>query len=290
MKKRIFMLLCVFTMLLCALPVTAGADVGPKDAATIYLTNPPAGNYYIDLLYINDYESSLYDRNHYDNTAGTEGAQLVPSDEAALRDAAPEGWTFVILDGTPAPTWARIDNDEHIIEYSYFGVPDSFRIMIADENGVQISEPVERTMLQQSFYYDCAANTLTPTGSVVQSYVKQIASTLLPTLLIEGLLLLPFGFSLRRCWKVFLLANLGTQVLMTATLGIAAMQGALWRADLLFVPVEFVIFLIEALVYRRWLHSDKPNPHPVIYALTANILSGACTVMSLHLLLDWVMF
>ena len=46
---------------------------------------------------------------------------------------------------------------------------------------------------------------------------------------------------------------------MTATLGIAAMQGALWARDLLFVPVEFVIFLIEALVYRRWLHSDKPN-------------------------------
>ena len=115
-------------------------------------------------------------------------------------------------------------------------------------------------------------------------------STLLPTLVIEGLLLIPFGFPLRRNWKVFLLTNLGTQVLLTATLGIMAMQGQLWRVDLLFVPVELVIFAIEALVYRRRLHTDRPNPHPVVYALTANILSGACSVFSLHLLLDWVMF
>ena len=124
----------------------------------------------------------------------------------ALRDAAPEGWTFVILDGTPAPTWARIDNDEHIIEYSYFGVPDSFRIMIADENGVQISEPVERTMLQQSFYYDCAANTLTPTGSVVQSYVKQIASTCFHAADRRSAAPSVRLFAARN-WKVFLLAT-----------------------------------------------------------------------------------
>lgn len=290
MRKKLCILLCLFTMLLCALPVTAGADVGPKDEVTIYLMNPPAGSYYIDLLYINDYESRLYTPNEYRYTAGADGALLHPADEAALRDAAPEGWTFVMLDGTPAPTWARIDNDAHTIEYSYFGVPDAFRIILEDESGVQVSEPIERTMLQQSFYYDCTTNTLTPTGSVVRSYTKQILSTLLPTLVIEGLLLIPFGFPLRRNWKVFLLTNLGTQVLLTATLGIMAMQGQLWRVDLLFVPVELVIFAIEALVYRRRLHTDQPNPHPVVYALTANILSGACSVFSLHLLLDWVMF
>ena len=155
---------------------------------------------------------------------------------------------------------------------------------------MQVSEPVERTMFHQFFRYDCASNTLVPTGSVVRSYAKQILSTLLPTLLVEGLLLIPFGFPLRRNWKVFLLANLGTQVLLTATLGFVAMQGALWSVYLLFVPVELVIFVTEALVYRRRLHSNQPEPHPVVYALTANILSGACSVASLQLLLDWVMF
>lgn len=101
MRKKLFMLFCLFTMLLCVLPVTAGADVGPKDEATIYLMNPPAGSYYIDLLYINDYESRLYTPNEYRYTAGADGALLHPADEAALRDAAPEGWMFVMLDGTP---------------------------------------------------------------------------------------------------------------------------------------------------------------------------------------------
>ena len=290
MRKKLCMLFCVFTTLLCALPVTAGADVGPKDEATSCLTNLPEGSYYVDLLYINDYKSRLYDRNEYRYTTGSDGALLRPADEAALRDAAPAGWTFVMLDGTPAPTWAHIDNTAHTIEYGYFGLPDAFRVIFADESGVQVSEPVERTMFHQCFRYDCASNTLVPTGSVVRSYAKQILSTLLPTLLVEGLLLIPFGFPLRRNWKVFLLANLGTQVLLTATLGFVAMQGALWSVYLLFVPVELVIFVTEALVYRRRLHSNQPEPHPVVYALTANILSGACSVASLQLLLDWVMF
>ena len=289
MRKKLRTLLCTALLLLCALPVTAGADTGPKDKATIYLVHPPAGNYYIGLLYVSDDTSSLYDRNHYDSTAGTNGAQLRPADQAVLRDAAPDGWTFVILDGTPAPTWAQIDNENHIIEYRYFGVPDAFRVILAGENGVQVSEPIGRTMLQQSFYYDCASNTLTPTGSALHSYAKQIASTLLPTLLIEGLLLLLFGFPLKRNWKVFLLTNLSTQVLLTATLGILAMQGQLLLADLLFLPVELVIFMLEALIYRRRLHTDQPNPHPVVYALAANSLSGICGMVSLHLLLDLVM-
>lgn len=45
MRKKLCMLFCVFTTLLCALPVTAGADVGPKDEATICLTNLPEGSY-----------------------------------------------------------------------------------------------------------------------------------------------------------------------------------------------------------------------------------------------------
>ena len=45
MRKKLCMLFCVFTTLLCALPVTAGADVGPKDEATICLANLPEGSY-----------------------------------------------------------------------------------------------------------------------------------------------------------------------------------------------------------------------------------------------------
>ena len=89
MRKKLRTLLCTALLLLCALPVTAGADTGPKDKATIYLVHPPAGNYYIDLLYVSDDTSSLYDRNHYDSTAGTNGAQLRPADQAVLRDAPP---------------------------------------------------------------------------------------------------------------------------------------------------------------------------------------------------------
>ena len=67
------------------------------------------------------------------------------------------------------------------------------------------------------------------------------------------------------------------------------MQGQLLLADLLFLPVELVIFMLEALIYRRRLHTDQPNPHPVVYALVANSLSGICGMVSLHLLLDLVM-
>ena len=65
---------------------------------------------------------------------------------------------------------------------------------------------MKRTQLQQIFTCDFADNTV-KTGNPLLTYLKQFASSLLPTLLIEGILLLPFGFWDRRNAKLFLVVK-----------------------------------------------------------------------------------
>ena len=95
--------------------------------------------------------------------------------------------------------------------FSYFGTPDTFRIAVYDDSQqkVNFSEVMKRTQLQQVFTCDFADNTV-KTGNPLLTYLKQFASSLLPTLLLEGILLLPFGFWDRRNAKLFFVVNIGT--------------------------------------------------------------------------------
>ena len=46
----------------------------------------------------------------------------------------------------------------------------------------------------------------------------------IPTLVIEGVILLLFGFSLKKNWKAFLLVNIITQIFLTVTVGISLIK------------------------------------------------------------------
>ena len=79
------------------------------------------------------------------------------------------------------------------------------------------------------------------------SYLKQFASSLLPTLLLEGILLLPFGFWDRRNARLFLGVNIGTQLLLTVVTAACMRMGMPFYRYLVFAPLELVIWIIEPL-------------------------------------------
>ena len=84
----------------------------------------------------------------------------------------------------------------------------------AETGQVLVSETQFRDQLQQSYTIDYLTGEVRA-GSAMLSYLKQFASSLLPTLLLEGILLLPFGFWDRRNAKLFFGVNIGTQLLLT---------------------------------------------------------------------------
>lgn len=273
MKKTPAVSLLLF-LLLFILTVPALADMGPKPQLTVYLRGAPEASYYLDLLYEGDGQSL------HDNLPGEERAALDASLLAALRAAKPEGWSLVLTDGTVAPCWGSLTGERQSGDtahhtFSYMGLPKTYRVLVVTAAGDSWLSPVlTRPVLQSSLTVDWASKTVIH-PPVILAYGAEFLATCLPTLLIEGLLLLLFGFSLRRNGKVFLLVNLATQLLVFLILGISAVRSSIgFSYYLLFFPTEIIVAAAETLVYHRYL-TGQSRRRAVWYGVTANICSAA---------------
>ncbi len=139
--------------------------------------------------------------------------------------------------------------------FRYHGVPDTYRIILVTKSGeswvfrkyaAPRNAAIERNgglgekdrQRAQSGHGLCAA----------------ILCTLLPTLLIEGLLLFAFGYRSRRSLLVFLLVNLVTQGGFAVYLAVTVLNHGVSGWSLIFyIPIELIIMLVELLLYRRLL-------------------------------------
>ena len=276
MKKRMkTAILVLLTMVL--LSGTAFADTGPKPALLVRVENGPEEPYYLDLL-----EEDQEGRTSFHNLDDEDLASLDPAMLAALRAAAPEGWHACIADGTRAPLFGKLTGEGGVHRFSYVGVPQVYRIVIVTQSGESwVSEPMTRRVLQCSATVDWAARTAR-TPPVWLGYALQFLSTLLPTLAVEGLLLLAFGFAWRENRKAFLLVNLVTQGALAAWLSVMALRdGVGFWYYLLIVPAELIIGLVEGTLYTKLL-KGKSKGRAFVYGLTANAAStllGAVLVL-----------
>ena len=251
MKKRIFMLLCVCTMLLCALPVTAGANSLPRPYMQITIEQPSQPIGQIVLL-------------------STSEPDEPPSDvPETLTAALPEGWYV----------WGGVSDPEQEHRASFYGtdMPETFRIALVLADGtVTITNEITRTRSMQGFTVHADEGTITTVPTAV-GLLLQFLCTCSITLLIEGVLLRLFRFSFRENWKVFLAVNLATQILMTLTFGRELIDGNNYVAYLLVFLIELAIFVIEAVAYAYLLHGQT-RTHRVVYALWANAASFVCGI------------
>lgn len=110
---------------------------------------------------------------------------------------------------------------------------------------------------------------------------------ILATLVIElGLAWLLFY---RRSYQVrlIILTNILTQILLNIVLALAIFKGGPWAFYFLILPLEVVVFLIEAIVYRKRLirgTHDKEKVGPVLYAFIANSASFVASVVLYQLM------
>lgn len=253
--------------LVVALPIPVYADFGPKPSITIIVKNPPSEEYYLDLLIKPEksHNSQLEGRDQYDAVK-----------IKLLEDYNQDGWTPALVHGTSIPLFGKLTGSKQgpnmVHTFSYFGTPEHFKIIIATpDNQLIVSRELVRETFQLTLTYDYATGAISQ-RSLLVAYLLQILSTLLPTLIIEGLLLLLFGFSLRQNFWPFLLVNLATQVLLTAVLGTAAITQGMFTAYLLAAPVELVIIIIESVAFAL-LFKQHSKKRRIGYAITANLVS-----------------
>lgn len=274
--KRFLSLACTLLLCLCLLPTAVRADVGPKPQLTIYVEHPPEEPYYLDLL-IPEGEGGSYDN--------LSGGIYNPAILSHLHDWEGEGWYPAFAGGTKAPLFGDIIPEEgNIFRFTYFGLPETFRIATATaEGGQATAEAFTRTAFYTNLTYDFASNTLSRATPGWLAWLIQLLSTLIPTLVAEGLLLLLFGFSLRENWVPFLLVNLVTQAALHLVVGSGFVTLASGFAFYLviMVPAEAVIFALEALAYSALL-KGRSRRRKVLYALAANTASMALGFLALQ--------
>ena len=272
-----------------ALTTFAFADFGPKPQLTVRVENAPQELYYLDLLAEGDWDAEDTDsddgieRSYY----GKEDT-LDPDLLALLRENVPEGWHACVAQGTTGtPIYGELyaestdasGNDLHI--FGYHGVPSTYRIILVTQSGkVWVSEALERRVLQSSVtvhWSDDTENTTVTVPSTVTGYLLQFLATLVPTLLIEGILLLLFQYSWRQNWKAFLLVNMLTQgLLAVASSSVTAHSGvSAWYLFCFFLPAELVVMLVEVFLYSgRGLLTGHSKGRAALYAVTANFASA----------------
>ena len=280
MKRITKLLLCAMLASLL-LSTTAFADMGPKPQLTVRVTNAPDEPYYLDLLA----------EGAYDETGGFSGIEwsyheredtLDPALLDALRAAVPEGWHACTAQGTnDLPMWGQLyagqkDAVRALHIFSYHGVPETYRIIIVTESGeTWISDTMERKVLQSSVTVNWnSGNAAAKAPDVAIGYVLQFLSTFVPTVLIEGVLLLLFGFSWKENRRVFLLANLVTQGGLALYLAITALNhGVSGWSYIFFVPIEIVITIVESAIYSKTLKGESRS-RAVLYGVCANLASA----------------
>lgn len=260
------------------------ADFGPKDRLDIYLVNPPKEAYYLDLLY------DAGDAGVHENLTAEEIESLDPDMLAALQNNG-TGWTAALATGTRVPLFGSLTGEEsddgmhH--RFSYYGLPETYRIIIVTASGeTHLSDPFTRRAMQSSITYDYT----TGTGEIPplwRQYLSQFACTCLATLLIEGVLLLLFRFSLKENLLPFLLVNVGTQIFLTAVVGSALILHGTITAYLHYAGAEIVILAAEAIAFGFFL-KGKSRARRIVYAITANAVSCVLGFVGMEFLYEMI--
>lgn len=282
MKKRLSAL-CVLLLLSALFCTSVQADMGPKDKLTVYVTNPPAELYYLDLLYEGDNPV-------YPNLTEDELAALNPAMLQAIREDR-YGLTAALTEGTGIPTFGQLTGTAEGLRmkhtFGYYGLPETYRIILVTESGsVRVSDEFTRRSMQSSITYDYQSGQA-QIPPLWKQYALQLLCTLAMTLILEGGILLLFRFSLRKNGGQFLLTNLATQIVLTAVVGHALIAGGTISAFLTMIVCELAILAAETVVYAFWLR-EHSRSRRIAYGITANLISWAAGLLSLEMLYDWI--
>lgn len=287
-RKSLRTLVCALLASL-ALTTFAFADNGPKPQLIVRVKNAPQEPYYLDLLAKGDWGAE--DGNRIDgidwNYDGKEDT-LDPDLLALLRDNVPAGWHACVAQGTTgAPIYGELYSENTdasgnaLHRFGYVGVPSTYRIILVTESGkVWVSDILNRRVLQSSVTVNWSDDTSAVTVSVpstIPGYLLQLVATLVPTLLIEGIILLLFQYSWKQNWKAFLLVNLITQGLLAIASSVYAIQSGpnMFSYLIFFLPAELFILIAEAYLYAgRGMLKGHSKKRAAAYAVTANLISA----------------
>jgi hypothetical protein len=95
---------------------------------------------------------------------------------------------------------------------------------------------------------------------------------MLAIIYIERIILLLFGFSIKKNFKPFIIINLSTQLLLTLIVIRGMISQGTLAALFYYIPFEIIILVIEASLFNKFLLEYKTKRR-ISYAVVTNIVS-----------------
>lgn len=261
----------VMMMLLLGVSVwPVHADAGPKPELRITLINPPDEPYVLDLLV----EPTCEPTECWIDDERFEG--IDPALISLLEAQQSPQWVGVLSHGVSYPVFGNLQgsvvNGDRVHTFTY-RVPDTFKIVVVTLSGkTVVSEVITRDMFMMNLRFDVDSNTIRR-PELWKQMLFQFGSTLIPTVIVELILLALFGLWSSRNLKVTLIANFLTQVLLSATMGLVLIQAGLLSGFVVYLLMEGVVMLIEALIYWKAFDKKRKTGRKILYAITANFVS-----------------
>ena len=265
MKK----LIAVISLLCCLMFTnTAFADLGPKPSLTINAENMPNSNCYLDLLI--DYSPENIYRNISDKSKYDQRMFSI------LEQYNVGGWRPAIVTGTMPPMYGdivcNVENGKCSLHFGYAGVPDKFKVIVVSSDGkVVVSNEIKRMAFKSTIKFDYSTGKAAETSPIL-SYFIQFISTCLATLFIEGIILILFQFSFKANWKVFIVINIITQVMLTMIITYLMFRYGTIVAFVTYIPFEVAILVLEAILFAKYL-KEYTKQRRVLYSIAANTMS-----------------
>jgi hypothetical protein len=262
-------------------PLNTAADMGPKPKITIIVTNPPEDEYYLDILVD-------YDLPQTDNLKDKRD-MLDPKKLKLLENYNKNGWYPALAHGTRLTLWGDLKGEQKdgrmIHTFGYFGVPDRYKIIIVTpQNNVVVTRSIERISYTSTVYYDYKTGAITEQGglNLAWTYTKQFLMSLIPTLIIEGFILLLFRFKKAQTLVVFFFTNVITLAAMTLFMSTSLLKLGLYSSYGVFFSVEVIITIVETFSYL-FLLKEGGKSKRIAYAVTANIVSSLAMLPLMYL-------
>ena len=277
-RKKIFAFF-LSGLLVLALSLPVFADMGPKPSVTLKLYYTPGQRYAVTLLGNTALNGPWTAPADYRERMGSREAW-----EAFRNYPAPEGYYFLgYFQEYPGTA------DEEFV-WGYYP-PNKFYVLLYNiETGTfyRSEEPVER------YAFSSEWQVLLDSQDGLQVYhnrndsdiLSSFAARVLITLILElTWAILLFGLRGPAQRDLIGKVNLATQIILNLGLCYGTLYlGPMW-GNFLYFALEVLVFSVEAFVYNRYLPwPEGKTPRPVLYALTANLLSfGVGWLLNEHL-------
>ncbi len=266
MKKCHVLCLCL-SLLFCSLfSMTVLADTGPKPSVVIDFKGLEEVSYYATLLSETNSTGPWSTGDDYMDWMGEKNAFDAFD---TYQDA--EGFYFL--------GWMEDCSDDQQLRWGYYP-PAAFKILLYfPESGKLLSS--EKIYERYAFDSYFTAEVIGETIIVEKTYdftweVYSLLCRIIATIGIElAVAWLFFGFRKREQIKVICIANLTTQTILNVLLNIANYNRGAAGFVLCYILLEFLVFMIEAIVYHSFLRNTEGEKkiHPVLYAFIANSVS-----------------